>query len=220
MIRINIRLISITSRNELPHIKLIISCFNGDNAICIKILYYTGAALSTGFLDDHENIWKNHPKVVATYEKFDGENPFDPIKLCGAITNPKYYDESRHELLSTMIEYYTPYKYSDSSAFTLTLALGVGMAVNSILGLPSIIEGEIEPKWKKNVYLAHAFKAKFPIEFQQTTRSQVTESSNALVLRNKVNPNDNMSPLNVSAHFRSFFSDCSNTDVNESTSDD
>ena len=119
-----------------------------------------------------------------------------------------------------MIEYYTPYKYSDGSAFTLTLALGVGMTVNNILGLPDIIEGEIEPKWKQNIYLAHAFKAKFPIVFQQTTRSQVTESSNVVVLRNKDNQNDNMSPLNTLAHFRSVFSDCSNVDVNESTSND
>ena len=146
MIKINHRPMPITSRNELPHIKLTISCCNGDNAICIKMIYDTGAALSTGFLDYHENIWKNHPKVVARYEKFDGENPFDPIKLCGAINNPKDYDESKHGLLSAVIEYYTPYKYSDGSAFTLTLALGVGMAVNSILGLPTIIEGEIEPK--------------------------------------------------------------------------
>ena len=122
--------------------------------------------------------------------------------------------------MSAVIEYYNPYKYSDGSSFTLTLSLGVGMAVNSILGLPTIIEGKIEPKWKQNIYLAHAFKAKFPIEFQQTTRSQVTESSHALVLRNKDNHNDNMSPLNTSAHFRSVFSDCSNVDVDESTLND
>ena len=220
MIKINYRPMPITSRNELPHIKLTISCCNGDNAIGIKMLYDTGAALSTGFLDYHENIWKKHPKVVARYEKFDGDNPFDPIKLCGSINNPKDYDESKHGLLSAVIEYYTPYKYSDGSAFTLTLALGVGMAVNSILGLPAIIEGEIEPKWKQNIYLSHAFKAKFPIAFQQTTRSQVTESSNVLVLRNKDNHNDNMSPLNTSAHFRSVFSDCSNVNADESTSND
>ena len=50
-----------------------------------------------------------------------------------------YYAE--HGLLSAVIEYYTPYKYSDGSVFTLTLALGVDMAVNSILTLPAIIEG-------------------------------------------------------------------------------
>ena len=81
MIKINIRPMPITSRNEIPRIKLTISCSNGNNAIGIKMLYDTGAALSIGFLDYHENIWKKHPKVVARYEKFDGENPFDPIKL-------------------------------------------------------------------------------------------------------------------------------------------
>ena len=98
MIKINYRPMPITSRNELPHIKLTISCCNGNNAIGIKMLYDTGAALSTGFLDYHENIWKKHPKVVARYEKFDGENPFDPIKLCGAINNRMYFCRYRRGL--------------------------------------------------------------------------------------------------------------------------
>ena len=207
MIKINIHPMPITSRNELPHIKLTISCSNSNNAIGIKMLYDTGAALSTGFLDYYENIWKKHPKVVARYENFDGEI-FSIQSNC-----------VEHGLLSAVIEYYTPYKYSDDSAFTLTLALGVDMAVNSILTLLAIIEGEIEPKWKQNIYLAHAIKSKFPIAFPQTTCSQVTESSNALALRNKDDPNDNMSPFNVSSHFRSVFSDCSNADIDKSTSD-
>ena len=101
----------------------------------------TGAALNTGFLICHENIWKKHPYVVARYERFDGDNSFDPIKLHRAINNPKGYDESNHGLLSDVIKYYTQYKYSDGTTFPLTLALGVGMAVNSILGLPTIVEG-------------------------------------------------------------------------------
>ena len=71
MIKINIRPMPITSRNDLPHIKLTISCSNSNNAIGIKMMYDTGAALSTGFVDYYENIWKKHPKVVARYEKFD-----------------------------------------------------------------------------------------------------------------------------------------------------
>lgn len=113
----------------------------------ISMLYDTGAALNTGYLTYHENIWKKYPYVVTRYNRFDGDNLFDPIKLCGAINNPKNYDELKHELLSVLIECYTPYKCSDGTAFTLALALGVGMTFYSILGLPTIIEVEIEYKW-------------------------------------------------------------------------
>ena len=35
--------------------------------------------------------------------------------------------------------------------------------MNSILGLPTIVEGQIEPKWQQIAYLSHEFKVKFPI---------------------------------------------------------
>ena len=170
----------------------------------ISILYDAGAALKTGFLTYHENISKKYHDTVTRHERFDGYTPFDPIKLCGKFNNPKDYDESKHGILSAVIEYYTPYKCSDGTAFTLVLALGVGMDVNSILGLPTIIEGEIEHKWKQNIYLAHAFKTRFTIEFEPTTRSQVPESSNALVLEKLDKSNVDMSLLNVSPYFHFF----------------
>ena len=32
------------------------------------------------------------------------------------------------------------------------------MSVSSILGLLTIVEGEIEPKWKQRTYLSHTLK--------------------------------------------------------------
>ena len=83
----------------------------------------------------------NHPKIVATFENFDGDNPFDPIKLCGAITHPSDYCVEKYGILSTVIEYHTLYQYDDDKKFTLALALETTMSVNSILGLPAIVEG-------------------------------------------------------------------------------
>ena len=42
--------------------------------------------------------------MVAKFETFDGDNPFDPIKLCGAITSPDDYDADKHGILSAFIE--------------------------------------------------------------------------------------------------------------------
>ena len=122
----------ITSRNALLHIKLLISFSRGDNAIYISILYDAGAALNTRYLPYHECTWKKHPYAVARYKRFDGDNPSNPIKLCGSINNLKDYDESKYGIMSAVIEYYTPYKCSDGTAYTMALTVGVNMAINTI----------------------------------------------------------------------------------------
>ena len=96
------------------------------------MLYDAGAALNTRHLPYHEYTWKKHPYAVARYERFDRDNPSNPIKLCGSINNPKDYDESKYGILSAVIEYYTPYKCSDGTAFTMALTVGVNRAINSI----------------------------------------------------------------------------------------
>ena len=44
--------------------------------------------------------------------------------------------------------------------------------MNRILGLPTIIEGQIKPIWQQTTYLSHEFKAKFPIIFAATKRAK------------------------------------------------
>ena len=137
----------IASINELPHIKLSIQSVDQASPIGLTMLYDTGAALNTGYLPYHRQIMKEHPSSVACYKEFNGSNPFDPIKLCGAITDPSAFKESLHGILSAVIEYHTPYYLSNGDAFKLSFALGESMSVNSILGLPTIVAGAIKPRW-------------------------------------------------------------------------
>ena len=85
MSKINTRPMLITSRNDLPHINLVISFSSGDSTMSISMSYDTCAASNTGFLTYHKNIWKKNPYTVARYERFEGDDPFDPIKVCRAI---------------------------------------------------------------------------------------------------------------------------------------
>jgi len=54
----------------------------------ISALYDTGAALTTGYLPHHMFVKLRSPEIMHSYEAFDGDKPFDPIKLLGAIDNP------------------------------------------------------------------------------------------------------------------------------------
>ena len=171
MSKVATRPMPITTRNELPHIKFSLKSKTNNDVIAFSMLYDTGAALNTGYLPYHMNIINKHPSIVARFEKFDGENPFDPIKLCGAITDPAEYKETKHGILSAVVEYHTPYCCGNDANFKLSLALGDSMSVNSILGLPTIISGNIEPKWQKKLYLSHTFQMKFPMVLQSTKRA-------------------------------------------------
>ena len=62
----------------------------------MMLLYHIGATLNTGYLPYHDFIQQRSPGIVAKYETFDRSNPFDRIKICGAITDPSEYDVSKH----------------------------------------------------------------------------------------------------------------------------
>ena len=61
---------------------------------------------------------------------------------------PSIYSAEKYDILSAVIEYHSPYQYDDGKQFTLVLTLGDTMSVNSILGLLTIVKGEIEPTSK------------------------------------------------------------------------
>ena len=109
---------------------------------------------------------------MAKFDYSDDNNLFDPIKLCGAINYLSDYDKENHGIMSAVVEYHTPYRYLDGKPFRLTLALGNSMY--SILGLPTIMYAGLEPRWKQQVYLSHTFRSKFPIEFMQTQRVDIS----------------------------------------------
>ena len=73
----------INSNNEPPHITFPIGKSTG--AATITALYDTGGALNTGNIRLHNLIQEKTSTAVATYEEFNGTNPFDPIncvELC------------------------------------------------------------------------------------------------------------------------------------------
>ena len=74
------------------------------------------------------------PGIVASFERFDDSNPFEPIKLGGAIRHPDDYNESMHGQLTAIIRYKTPYFDNDGSPICILFGIGNDMSVNTILG--------------------------------------------------------------------------------------
>jgi hypothetical protein len=101
-------------------------------------LFDTCGSLNTGLLSFHLYIASQHPDVVHTLRFFNSEDPFEPIKLEGAVSDPTAYDASRHGLLTAVIQYKTPYTTSSGQHISLSIALGSEVSTNTIYGLPTL----------------------------------------------------------------------------------
>mmetsp|Transcript_8974 Transcript_8974/g.8561 ORF Transcript_8974/g.8561 Transcript_8974/m.8561 type:complete len:95 (-) Transcript_8974:326-610(-) len=89
------------------------------------------------------------------------------------------------------------------------------MSVNSILGLPIIVEGILEPRWKKKLNLSHTLSTKFPTYFMQKKRATIPDSTVPVGSNTASTTLVMFSPNNASAQFRSAVSDASAVNVDE-----
>jgi hypothetical protein len=100
----------------------------------------TCGALNTGYLPFHQWLMTQHPEIVTEYIAFDEGNPFEPIKLGGAIRDPANFDGSTHGNLTAVIRYLTPYTDPSGNPITFSFALGHDVTVNTIFGLPMLCD--------------------------------------------------------------------------------
>ena len=163
--KMQIRRMPITSHNELPHIRFPVGSNDEDGSLLN--LFDTGAALNTGQLSYHMALKKMRPDLIASYEEFNGTNPFEPIKLCGAIQDPSTYSTERHGILSAVIRYKTPFVIN-GRAITLDFALGKDVSVNSILGFPSITELQLVMQFRPWPHVSSPILERvFKVEFRE-----------------------------------------------------
>jgi hypothetical protein len=127
----------ITVDNLLP----VLSMKLGDDTaagFALSGLCDSCGALNTGYTPFHQWIYATHPHLVKEYREFDDNDPFEPIKLLGAIRHPSDYDESKFGMLTAIIRYITPYKNAAGETLTLSFALGNDVSTNTIFGLPTL----------------------------------------------------------------------------------
>jgi hypothetical protein len=87
--------------NGLPHITFALRTTGSCPTLCG--LMDTCGALNTGYLPFHQWLMSEYPAVVADYMAFDDTNPFEPVKLDGAICDPGNFAGSNHGNLTAVI---------------------------------------------------------------------------------------------------------------------
>jgi hypothetical protein len=152
--------------NGLPHITFALG--PASNLVSLSVLFDSGAALSSGYLPYHQQIMRENPDVVASYEQFDDSNPFEPIKLGGAIRHPDDYDAKIHGQLTAVIRYRTGCFCHDGSPINISFGLGHDMTVNSILGMPTIRDLGMKPDFRLGTVICDDTPTVFPISNEET----------------------------------------------------
>ncbi|MGH3623045.1 MAG: hypothetical protein ACRDQ5_14825, partial [Sciscionella sp.] len=114
-------IVRVLKQRTNPHRPMPISVQNGmpttlfdigktTDEICLTMMVDTGAGVNTGWKPYHRWIMQEHPELVHSYEECDGDNPFDPLRLQGALREDDLCMENNSRgHLTAVIRYYTPY---------------------------------------------------------------------------------------------------------------
>jgi hypothetical protein len=135
-----------------------------DGAVALVCLYDTCAAVCSGNLFFHQWVITTYPQLVHSFETFDDANPFEVIKLVGAIKDPASFNEEMHGQLTAVICYHLPYLDTDSNPTVLCIALGADVAVNTILGWPAIEDLGIELRLATQSFFSSTLHRAFRLE--------------------------------------------------------
>jgi hypothetical protein len=133
-------------------------------AVSLVCLYDTCAAVCSGNLLFHQWVISTYPDLVHSFEQFDDANPFEAIKLLGAVQDPASFDEEAHGRLTAVVRYRMPYTDSASHPTVLCIALGADVSVNTILGWPAIEDLGITLCLKTKSFFSSTLNHTFPLE--------------------------------------------------------
>jgi hypothetical protein len=149
--------------NKMPAITFDLGT-SPDHGVSLVCLYDTCAAVSSGNLLFHQWVITTYPELVHSFVQFDDSNPFEAIKLVGAIKDPDDFNEETHGRLTAVVRYRLPYTDDESNPVVLCIALGTDVSVNTILGWPAIEDLDIEPRFKSNLFVSSTLNHSFRLE--------------------------------------------------------
>ena len=128
----------------------------------------TCAAMSTGNLQVHEWIMTTYPEIVAEYIQYNDDKPFEPIQLSCAVQDLDTV-QAEHGKLTAIVRYWTRYKIGDTDKhMLLSFGLGAGVAVNTIIGLPTLRQWGSNIDLVSHMLTAPALQIRFKMQYEPT----------------------------------------------------
>ena len=142
-----------------------------DDEIVFGCLVDTCAAMNTGNLLVHKWIMSQHPHLVVEYSQHDDTIPFEPLQLRCALEQDgstiATENSNLNDCLTAVVRYRTKYTFTNGQPVTIAFGLGAHVAVNSIIGLPTLRQWKADIQLSSSCLLAKELNIEFPLEFAQ-----------------------------------------------------
>ena len=151
--------------NGLPGIELWFG-MSPTNELSFIFHMDTCAAMNTGNLTVHKWLMTKHPHLVAKYIQFDDSRPFEPFKLHCAVKD-LVATESLHGKLISIVRYWIRYPKNGKREI-LSFGLGDSVAVNSLVGIPTIKAWQCLLGFNKKLLVARGLNTQFPLIYEAT----------------------------------------------------
>ena len=124
----------------------------------------TCTAMSTGNLLLHQWIMTKYLSIVAEYTQYDNITPFEPMRLSLDLKGLDGCDNK----LTAVVRYWTPYLDKDGNHQVISFGLGESIAVNSIMGLPLLMDWKASICFKSNCMSSVLLQHRFPLIYEST----------------------------------------------------
>ena len=121
--------------NNLPSTVIIFGT-SDNNKVVFSCHLDSCTAMNTGNSLLHMWIMTTYPDIVASYERYNDNEPFQPTTLDCVV--PSLAAEKDASKLSTVVTYKIRYTDVNGDMVLLTFGLGEDISVNVILGLPTL----------------------------------------------------------------------------------
>ena len=134
----------------------------------IGLLYhlYLCTAMNTGNLYVHRWLITTYPHLVDEYIQYHDATPFQPLQLVCAVCDLDTV-KSMHGKLTAIVRYLLRYAVNDKR-FTLSFGLGVDVAVNYIVGLPTLRQWGRTLGFNTNKCVASKLNRQFSLHYEPT----------------------------------------------------
>lgn len=136
---------------------------NDDNEVNFCCHIDSCAAMNAGNLRVHQWIITTYPDIVEEYIQYDDANPFQPIMLECAVEDAKRMMEDTGGKLTAIVRYKTRYVDSEGQPVTLAFGLGKDVAVNAVVGIPTLKHWGCAISFIDNTLQCLHIKKSFPL---------------------------------------------------------
>ena len=113
-----------------------------DSEIQVSFNLDTCAGMNTRNLRIHQYLITKSPTIVHNYEEYTDLNPFTPVSLEGVTSESFHEADFQSGKLITVVRYHARHQDTNTEKL-LCFGLGDGIAVNGLIGLPTLRDWQI-----------------------------------------------------------------------------